>query len=157
MAESTPIDTLGAADARDALRRSEEAAAGLRASVSYPPGFVAQMAVAVSLSSIAAGLIASDSPIASVISFVLTAALLVLAITASRRFDKHNGVRIHGFRGPARAAIGFLVAGVALNIAVAYFADTTGAWWLGIAAAPIAAVIAVVYLRRWLAGYRGEA
>ncbi len=154
MTESTPIHEYSAADA---LRESEAAAAALRGSIDYPPGFVGQMAAVMAISSVVAGLIASDDPIVGAVSLVLVGVLLGLAVTASRRFDAHNGVRITGLRHSGRAAAGFLIAGVALNILVAYAADSTGAWWVGIAAAPVAAALGVLYLRRWLVAYRGAA
>ncbi len=140
-----------------ALAVAQEAKASVAQSVSYPPGFTAQITAATGISSVVAGLVASDTPVVGAISLVLVGALLGLVVSASRRFDAHNRLRIHGLRGPARAAIGFLVAGVGLNIGVAYAADTTDAWWLGIAAAPLAMLLAVVYLRRWLVGYRSAA
>lgn len=139
-----------------ALAAAGEARAALTASVSYPRGYVAGSALQAALLMVGATTVAPTipEPWLRVPIGLAAAASLLLAVINLRRFEQHNGARITGWRFIRTAGVVYTLLLVGLALVVANRANVTDAWWVGFAAAPVAAALTAGYLQYWLRSYR---
>lgn len=145
-------------DPADALAAAQEARAQMARSVSYPRWYVAGCALQAALLMVGAASLAPsvDAEWQRVLLGMAALVSLALAVVNLRRFEDHNQARFRGFRFARGASLAYLVVLVMLAVLVSNRANLTDAWWAGVAAAPVAALITVAYLRYWLVAYRRE-
>ncbi len=144
------LEALGAADAaRSRVARSLE----------YPRGYLASIALQAALMTmgIGGGAFVDGIPSgARALAWVSFAASLLLAGVNIPWFERHNGVRLRSQRFVRWPSALYLLPILALILLAANRVNVTGAWWAGIAAAPLVAGCVALYYRAWLRDYHRD-